>query len=248
MDFAPHQLDDFAATFRREGVARVRGLFDATAVQAIRDDVDRILGSSIVGRWNARFRYWRNSGDQPERIEPIVDLSGAARGAVRQRQLVRLLTEVLGDFPCLLKDKVVLAPAGGSGYELHQDYVFYPYGNPNQMVAVAVALDASSAENGVLQMYPRQMSRSYTHWQPRALSPEEAALVRAEGAALALNQAPGDAVFFHSLTPHESGPNRSPRCRRMLHLTFTAGSLGDCYARQRQDYRRQMPELGSGFA
>jgi ectoine hydroxylase-related dioxygenase (phytanoyl-CoA dioxygenase family) len=38
---------------------------------------------------------------------------------------------------------------------------------------------------------------------------------------------PGDVLFFHSHTPHRSGPNTSQRDRRAIYPTFNAASQGN---------------------
>jgi ectoine hydroxylase-related dioxygenase (phytanoyl-CoA dioxygenase family) len=45
----------------------------------------------------------------------------------------------------------------------------------------------------------------------------------------------GDALWFHSRTPHRSGPNSSTRPRRALYPTYNARSEGDL----REEYYRQ---------
>jgi hypothetical protein len=40
----------------------------------------------------------------------------------------------------------------------------------------------------------------------------------------------GQTLWFHSLTPHRSGPNRSPHDRRAIYPTYNARSLGDLRA------------------
>ncbi len=242
----PH-VDRFAQVYRDEGFAVVRGLLSPELVARVAADADEILRSDRVGRWNARFHYWRGTGETPERIEPVVDLAPAAAEAADSRPLRRHLAAALGDLPRLVKDKIVLAPPGSTGYELHQDYVFYPLCNPDRMIAVAIALDRTTPENGLLRMYPGQTCRSYTHWQPRALAPSEIAQLEAACRPVEVAQEPGDAIFFHSLTPHGSGPNRSARPRRILHLTFNAASVGDLYVQQRRAYLAQIPGLGGGF-
>jgi predicted HD phosphohydrolase len=52
----------------------------------------------------------------------------------------------------------------------------------------------------------------------------------------------GDTLWFHSRTPHRSGPNRSPRPRRALYPTYNALSEGD---RRADYYRRKAAELAA---
>jgi ectoine hydroxylase-related dioxygenase (phytanoyl-CoA dioxygenase family) len=45
----------------------------------------------------------------------------------------------------------------------------------------------------------------------------------------------GQTLWFHSRTPHRSGPNTSPVARRALYPTYNARSEGDL----REDYYRE---------
>ena len=56
---------------------------------------------------------------------------------------------------------------------------------------------------------------------------------------------PGHAVWFHSLTPHRSGPNATERDRRALYPTYNARSAGDLRAAY---YERKQAEFADGTA
>ena len=54
----------------------------------------------------------------------------------------------------------------------------------------------------------------------------------------------GETLWFHSRTPHRSGPNRSARPRRALYPTYNALSEGDlrvAYYRQKAAELAQVP-------
>jgi ectoine hydroxylase-related dioxygenase (phytanoyl-CoA dioxygenase family) len=50
----------------------------------------------------------------------------------------------------------------------------------------------------------------------------------------------GDTLWFHSRTPHRSGPNTSDRPRRALYPTYNAAAEGDLRAAY---YRQKAAEL-----
>ena len=53
----------------------------------------------------------------------------------------------------------------------------------------------------------------------------------------------GSTLWFHSRTPHRSGPNTSPHARRALYPTYNALAEGDL----REDYyRRKLDEFAEG--
>ena len=240
-------LDRATEEFRQQGFTALPRIFSRETIARALEDVERILASDIVGSWNARFHYWKGAERIPERIEPIVDLSDSIAGMCRDRNLTAVLTEILGDPPILLKDRVILRPPGTDGYHVHQDYVFYPFCNPNRMVSVAIALDPTTPENGALRFYPDRYCRSYTRWQPRFFSEAETASLREAGPAIEILQTPGEVILFHSLTPHESGENQTTGFRRLILLAYNALSEGDFYARHRKRYLTEIPDLGRRF-
>jgi hypothetical protein len=53
----------------------------------------------------------------------------------------------------------------------------------------------------------------------------------------------GQTLWFHSRTPHRSGPNTSPDARRALYPTYNAASEGDLRAAY---YRLKLEEFAAG--
>jgi ectoine hydroxylase-related dioxygenase (phytanoyl-CoA dioxygenase family) len=52
----------------------------------------------------------------------------------------------------------------------------------------------------------------------------------------------GETLWFHSRTPHRSGPNKSDTPRRALYPTYNAAAEGD---RRADYYRQKRTELAS---
>jgi ectoine hydroxylase-related dioxygenase (phytanoyl-CoA dioxygenase family) len=102
------------------------------------------------------------------------------------------------------------------------------------MLSVQVAIDRGTAENGALELYPGlHHSRlpapagAPLDTDARALEPFPCEVVASE---------PGDLLCFHSLTPHQSGPNRAGHPRRTLYFTFAGGVGPEIY----DTYRHSM--------
>ena len=53
-------------------------------------------------------------------------------------------------------------------------------------------------------------------------------------------------MWFHSHTPHRSGPNTSPTSRRALYLTYNAASLGDLHEAYYRDKRAALSAADAG--
>jgi ectoine hydroxylase-related dioxygenase (phytanoyl-CoA dioxygenase family) len=58
---------------------------------------------------------------------------------------------------------------------------------------------------------------------------------------IAVEAAPGDAVFFDSFAPHRSGPNNTDGPRRVLYYTYNKASEGDHLAQYYADKRESYP-------
>ena len=143
---------------------------------------------------------------------------------------------LLGEPAVLYKDKLNHKLAGGAGYAPHQDAPAYRFVDVH--VSCMVAIDDATEDNGCLEVVSGAHHRLWPtddrgcirddvvrgfHWEP--------APVRA-----------GDALWFHSRTPHRSGTNTSDRPRRALYPTYNARGEGDL---REQYYRQKAAELAS---
>lgn len=86
-----------------------------------------------------------------------------------------------------------------------------------------VAVDDATVDNGCLEVV-----RGQHH---ALLAQDDRGCIEA-GVAAAFDWQPvelraGETLFFHALTPHRSGPNRSPQDRRALYPTYNRRSEGD---------------------
>lgn len=144
---------------------------------------------------------------------PMVDTAGA----------------LLGETAVLYKDKLNHKLPGGAGYAPHQDAPAYRFVDVH--ISCMVAIDEATTANGCLEV----VSGAHDRLWPT----DDAGCLRTDVVdALAWEVVPlraGDTLWFHSRTPHRSGPNRSAQPRRALYPTYNARSEGDL----RADYYRQ---------
>jgi ectoine hydroxylase-related dioxygenase (phytanoyl-CoA dioxygenase family) len=139
----------------------------------------------------------------------------------------------------LYKEKINYKLAGGAGYAPHQDAPAYPF--VDQHVSCMVAIDDSTLDNGCLEVAAGMHAA--------VLPTDETGCIRDDVAAT-LRWAPvelraGQTLWFHSRTPHRSGPNRSSRSRRALYPTYNARSEGD---RREAYYRQKLAEFADDTA
>jgi ectoine hydroxylase-related dioxygenase (phytanoyl-CoA dioxygenase family) len=121
-------------------------------------------------------------------------------------------------------------PGRGGRWEWHQDYGYW-YQNGclfPDMLSVAIALDASTRENGCMQML-RGSHKMGRIEHGRAGGQTGADIERVEQAMRTMEvvhceMAPGDALFFHSNTLHCSAANLSSAPRNLLICCYNKAS------------------------
>lgn len=119
---------------------------------------------------------------------------------------------------------------GGDGFKAHQDVQAGWDRYASLHITAMVSIDASTVENGCLEVVPGQHNKGLIgeSWKPL----DEDALDY-----IKLPTRPGDAVFFDSFAPHRSEPNNTNRARRVLYVTYNRLSEGD-HRRQYYDDKR----------
>ena len=95
----------------------------------------------------------------------------------------------------------------------HQDAVFTTQeAVPNLQVTVWVPMVDATEENGCLQVLPRVHRERVVYWTYSRDLPD------VEKVTLPMKK--GDVLFFHKLTPHGSGPNRTDQVRWSMDLRY----------------------------
>ena len=112
---------------------------------------------------------------------------------------------------------------GGSAVEWHQDFAFYPHTN-DSMLAVGVALDDCTVDNGCLLFIPGSHKKMLDHHHDGhfvgAITPsrEDVDLRNSEPVEVKA----GSISIHHVCALHGSVPNRSGKPRRLLLLQYAA--------------------------
>ncbi len=174
-------------------------------------------------------REMTDAGPRLCRSENLVPFHQGLRALLTTGSLVETAGALLGEPAVLYKEKINYKLAGGAGYAPHQDAPAYPFIDVH--VSCMVAVDDSTAENGCLEVV------SGMHHE--VLPSDDVGCIRSDVVA-ALEWDPvevraGQTLWFHSRTPHRSGPNTSTVARRALYPTYNAASEGD----MRGDYYRK---------
>jgi hypothetical protein len=226
--FGDGTVAEAVAHFRRTGWVHVRppgadGL--AARLQAWAEDVG---GWPDGGGW-LHHREMTAHGPALCRTENLVPHHAGLRKLLTTGPLAATAGALLGEDAVLYKDKLNHKRPGGAGYAPHQDAPAYRFVEVH--VSCMVAVDDATTDNGCLEV----VSGAHDRLWPT----DDAGCLRADVVA-GLDWVPvplraGDTLWFHSRTPHRSGPNTSRHPRRALYPTYNAASEGDL----RADYYRQ---------
>jgi ectoine hydroxylase-related dioxygenase (phytanoyl-CoA dioxygenase family) len=113
-------------------------------------------------------------------------------------------------------------PEFGSPVEWHQDWAFYPHTN-DDLLAVGVALDDMTVENGCLMVIPgSHKGPTYNHHQNGAFIGAVTDPNFKTDNAVQVEVPAGGISIHHVRTLHGSYPNTSPNPRRLLLFQYCA--------------------------
>ena len=232
----PEQL----AEFERTGFLVVRGFYSsAEQKQLLRWTEEIAAAPEAPGR---HMVYYEDSLTEPgqrivQRIENFCPFHSNYDALVRHGRLIAWAGELLGGRALLFKDKINFKLPGGDGFKPHQDQQAGWSTYADLFVTAMVSIDATTAENGCLELVAGHHTRGLIGEEWKPLTDDD---MRRLGGRTVPTQ-PGDAVFFDSYTPHASAPNLTAERRRVLYITYNRRSAGDHRVRYYADKRKSFP-------
>jgi hypothetical protein len=224
------------AHFAREGWVLIDTL-DAVGVAELRAWIDEIAAWPSPGDGWLHHYEMTEHGARLCRSENLIPFHPGLRAMLTAGALPAMASTLLAEPARLYKEKVNYKLVGGAGYAPHQDAPAYPFVAAH--VSCMVAIDDATIENGCLEV-----ASAHHH---ELLPMDDAGCIRAEVVATldwrAVELRAGQTLWFHSRTPHRSGPNRSGADRRALYPTYNAASEGDLrsdyYLEKRKQFERE---------
>lgn len=214
--------------FEEDGYLVAKALLFADEVAVCEREIERLhqLAVELDARGDpaaSRFQLEPFAGNATReglpvlrKIEQTGELSGVFRDLAAHPKLIRLVGSLLGPDLLLFRSTLMLKPAyHGSSHGLHQDSAYWPM-QPPALVTVSIALTDASPENGCIQVLSGSHRWGLQSWGHIARRQNESLTDRNDVDFSGRTDVPldaGDAVLFHSLTVHGSGPNASPRPR-----------------------------------
>ena len=211
------------SAFERDGLLWLPGFFATTEIEPLARLVEEnaILEQRTIGvldsdGHSAQLFGWSGHSD---------DLLGAY---VRIARMVEVSEDLLGSESVYhWHSKLSMKAPGSKGrWDWHQDFGswYLEACLRPEMLTIMVAVDATSADNGCVELVRGSHLLGRIDHGPLGLSQGadprvvEQALAEMERVKCILE--PGDAVVFHSNTLHASGPNLSKRPRTILHVSY----------------------------
>jgi hypothetical protein len=236
--FASGSSPDAVDHFRRTGWVHVRLSGEEGLAVRLQAWADEVAAWPDGGGW-IHHRELTDTGAALCRTENLVPHHAGLRSLLCSGWLSDAAGALLGEPAVLYKDKLNYKLPGGAGYAPHQDAPAYRFVDIH--VSCMVAIDDATETNGCLEVV------SCAH--DRLWPTNEAGCIRDDVVAdMTWQPVPvlaGDVLWFHSRTPHRSGPNGSPQPRRALYPTYNALSEGDL---REAYYRQKAAELAAAPA
>jgi len=217
--------------FVRHGWLLTRRNADVAGVAAWVDEVAAWPDGG--GEW-LHHRELTDAGPQLCRTENFVPFHAGLRTLLTTGPMLDTASALLGEPAVLYKEKINYKLPGGAGYAPHQDAPAYRFVETH--VSCMVAVDDAVLGNGCLEVV------SGCHHD--VLPTDESGCIRADVVAR-LDWAPvevraGETLWFHSRTPHRSGPNLGVTPRRALYPTYNALAEGDLRAAYYEQKRAEL--------
>lgn len=144
--------------------------------------------------------------------------------ATAQRRIHAILEALVGPQPILFQDMALIKPPFiGSEKPWHQDDAYFSVTPLDAVIGVWIALDGASCENGCMHVVPgghRMGPLRHHHASDCEIVDGRIDPSKVEPVELA----PGGAMFFHGLIPHQTPPNSSPDRRRALQFHYRSAT------------------------
>lgn len=228
--------DQQVEDFRRDGFLVCRGLFDAGEIRELTRWTDEVMAyPEQAGKYMMYFEQSCLTGERIlSRVEDIEPYHDRFSRVFNGEKLRGVCSRLFGTDAVLYKDKINFKLPGGAGFKAHQDVQAGWDSYASLHITALVSIDATTLENGCMEMAPGQHDRGLIgeKWTPL----EENGLDYTP-----IPTKPGDTIFFDSFAPHRSSENLTESPRRVLYVTYNRLSEGDHRRQYYIDKRKSYP-------
>jgi 2-aminoethylphosphonate dioxygenase len=227
------QLSDF----ERDGFLVVKGLYNKDEMRDITAWTEDVTSyPEVPGKYMMYFEQSKlDASDRIlSRMEDFEPYHDGFSQLFNDERMKGGISQLFNEEAVLYKDKINFKMPGGDGFKAHQDVQAGWDRYAKLHITALVSIDATTPENGCLEMAVAQHKQGLIgeQWQPL----DEDALNY-----VSVPTEPGDAVFFDSFAPHRSEPNLTDKARRVLYVTYNRLSEGDHRRQYYIDKRASYP-------
>ena len=219
------QLDSYA----RDGYVVVEDLLTQAEVEALRERVHEYthggkpwdgIKVQIEPRIERGELAVAHPGDGVRKIDFLVQHDDRFRHLGLHENIVGIVEQILGPDLKLFRNSLLLKPPEvGSVKGMHQDSPYWPI-EPMELCSCWFTLDDATLENGTMAVIPGAHKRGalpHVHVTDDFVV-DERYYDMADTVVTPIRA--GGGLFFHSLLPHYTAPNRSDKWRRAIALSY----------------------------
>ena len=214
--------------YQRDGYLVVEDLISTDEVTALRGRIQAYthggrpqenLTIQIEPRIQRGEMQVANPGDGIRKIDGLVENDDLFRRLGLHPNIISILMPILGPDIMMFRNSLMLKPPEvGSQKGWHQDSPYWPI-EPMALCSCWLPLDDATLENGCMWALPGRHDRPLPHVSVTddfVISDD--CLDTSQGIAVPMRA--GNGLFFHSLLPHYTAPNRSSKWRRAMVLSY----------------------------
>ncbi len=226
-------MTDRKEDYQRDGFVLLSNFFQQEEIDRWRIECERLwslpaIATAADPRVDCRKAV--DGSNVIERLDPVIDISPEFRALASDVRVLEIVSQLLGGDVVLFKDKLIRKTPGTTGYRLHQDFAYIEFfGFPaDAQAAFCIPLDPSEALSGPIEVFSGKHHRRLKAPADEPYLVDENEIAGVAGQLMELQ--PTDALMFHSLCPHRSGPNLSTHSRTYLYFTYNLAAVGDLYS------------------
>lgn len=170
-----------------------------------------------IQRGELKVAQW---GDGIRKIDGLVQHDDRFRRLGTHPNLLSILEPILGPDIKMFRNSLLLKPPEiGSQKGWHQDSPYWPI-EPMELCSCWFPLDDATPENGCMVVLPGWHKKGP---MPHRAVTDDYVIVEDQidpSQAVVCPMKAGSGLFFHSLLPHYTAPNRSDKWRRAIALSY----------------------------
>ena len=232
------------AHFRRHGYLVIHRAFTEQEVARALDEMLELLARPQAAFSGVQFEHSAPQ-EKLEEMAPelrqdyvrkffnFVEFAPYMKALSEHRELLDLVSRVLGAAPALFQDMALLKPPRiGREKPWHQDHAYFDLPLDTPVVGVWIALDRATTDNGCMTIIPGSHRRGpVVHFQRRDWQICDTHVDNR--GALAVPLEPGGCLLFSSLMHHGTPTNTAAQRRRALQFHYAPAGASRISREQR---------------